>query len=1160
MADIKQIRVDNTTLNFKDEVARNGLDALAEEVEGKQDAINAISVDYVEDNGSPDASVDFQDGELAFTMKNMKMKFSELTSEEKATLKGDKGDQGDSVLVGQGDLPLAHVLGQDNAKAMSQKGVTDALYDNLFDVINLDTNEYESIPFVISPPDTKWYDAQTYNHYSKVIPIPDGILKIKLSPTSSIMMWSLLSNYTPPQNASDVETIADGLDARYSSETDSEITEFSNAKYLVVRADVDPNGAECPEIKFFLKDVKTRLGTLESEVDNILSSPSGRINMPVVMATSNIYADHTDGVVKTQPNNANFRGFLYEVKNGDVVDIVGTTSALGHRYAFFPCYPAVSMTASSYGVANDDKGLVRVVSTCDGFLWITLNHSGDYPLVIPYKANDSKSVPILDNIKEDQRFEFNRKLDFCVEDLTALTSASIIDGVLTVSDEGEAESEYMMVDDEVKITAIIKPTSSAFNILWGRNNNSNGTLFGLRKDTGSYIDIYKTTTLTCTVELPFTLAANVDYYVEITKYTLNNTWIDFSITSNDGHHFHLHNAAPEQQGVNVLGADTSYTIGKLWGTIYAKSVNGGFALKNLNIYTPYKKDCKVALVGHSFVEGNSIEGYKMHKFGKLLQKAIGVNECGIFGIGGAWSQPVLELLQGYIATHYTPSYVMVCVGTNDTGWTLPSFKTWMQKVVTVCERIGSIPVFFTIPPSEGTYRAGWAQINSYIRESDYMYIDMDKAMSANGTNIANNYIFDGIHPNPNTHHGIYNTIISTIPELLVKSIKEKEEYKAVSSMAEVIPEYEVEGVEAVVLSGVQEAASIVNAERKWSGVTTPRHKVIDVVTGDKFIVKGDGKGFIWWMDSNYNPSSIAFNTPAPLVDGYSRELIDGAVAITAPDGAAYLGFTYVNGSGVQSDIKIWKVSDYKRRKGYTVRFRYATWNIGMFVYTDWTVGAPTHAIPAEDAEEYAQKYHSLVNSIGADVMGCCEFDPSYSAANWVAKDTIFNCFNEIVIPKKVGVNCNPLMSNIFKVIGYEEVDYTASQYNRYFAHYTVRMAGEIVHIVQTHLDHTYNEMRVAEIGQVIAAMAGYKYVIIAGDFNTGDEETIDEEMSAFTNAGYQIANCGYIGHVITSLTQEYVDHICAKGFAITNVNAVEESGTLSDHLLLYADLTMILKD
>jgi hypothetical protein len=43
------------------------------------------------------------------------------------TKNGRTGAQGDSVIVGQGDLPLAHTLGQDNTKAMSQKGVTDAI-------------------------------------------------------------------------------------------------------------------------------------------------------------------------------------------------------------------------------------------------------------------------------------------------------------------------------------------------------------------------------------------------------------------------------------------------------------------------------------------------------------------------------------------------------------------------------------------------------------------------------------------------------------------------------------------------------------------------------------------------------------------------------------------------------------------------------------------------------------------------------------------------------------------------------------------------------------------------------------------------------------------------------------------------------------------------
>lgn len=48
------------------------------------------------------------------------------TEHELHTKNGTKGTKGDSVIVGQGDLPLVHELGQSYEKAMSQKGVTDA--------------------------------------------------------------------------------------------------------------------------------------------------------------------------------------------------------------------------------------------------------------------------------------------------------------------------------------------------------------------------------------------------------------------------------------------------------------------------------------------------------------------------------------------------------------------------------------------------------------------------------------------------------------------------------------------------------------------------------------------------------------------------------------------------------------------------------------------------------------------------------------------------------------------------------------------------------------------------------------------------------------------------------------------------------------------------
>lgn len=105
--------------------------------------------------GYPTAKADFADGTLTLTLGNIKgVGISDIVQTRQSDIDGGtneweiqmtdgrttrlllrnghgiigpKGPQGDSVMIGQGDLPLAHVLGEDNTKAMSQKGVTDAV-------------------------------------------------------------------------------------------------------------------------------------------------------------------------------------------------------------------------------------------------------------------------------------------------------------------------------------------------------------------------------------------------------------------------------------------------------------------------------------------------------------------------------------------------------------------------------------------------------------------------------------------------------------------------------------------------------------------------------------------------------------------------------------------------------------------------------------------------------------------------------------------------------------------------------------------------------------------------------------------------------------------------------------------------------------------------
>lgn len=378
---------------------------------------------------------------------------------------------------------------------------------------------------------------------------------------------------------------------------------------------------------------------------------------------------------------------------------------------------------------------------------------------------------------------------------------------------------------------------------------------------------------------------------------------------------------------------------------------------------------------------------------------------------------------------------------------------------------------------------------------------------------------------------------------------------ASTNIMNVIPDYIVDGEELINLDELTEYDYTMYGHGVWGG-SQGRHKAFPVVAGEKYVISGDGNGFWAWLTSSYSPP-VTSGSQIPFVTGYTnRTLQKGAVAVTVPNGAAYLAITIVNGSGGVSNWEIFKVSDYKKRSVGFTKFRYAHWNIGQFLYTDWTVGGPTHKIPAADAETYAKKYRSLFNSINSDVLGISEYNPVYSAADWTTKNVLFQCFRSMYEGTKTGANSNSIAYNLCEFVGVEEIDFTASSYNRYYTHMTVRLNGENIHLIQAHLDHTYNEMRVAEINQLIAEMSPYKYVIIAGDFNTGDEETIEDELSAFTDAGYTMLNDGYLGLVITSLTQEYVDNIVVKGFTMSNINVRDDSGTLSDHLLIYCDLTM----
>ena len=126
---------------------------------------------------APEANAVIEDGEIKITLKNIKgetgekMKFSDLSAEEKEALRGPRGE---SVIVNPGDVPMAHDLGGDSAKVMSQLGVTAVVDDLKGKLYNLSIergaylNGYGSVKYDSDAAD--WFVAE----YHLDEPIADG--------------------------------------------------------------------------------------------------------------------------------------------------------------------------------------------------------------------------------------------------------------------------------------------------------------------------------------------------------------------------------------------------------------------------------------------------------------------------------------------------------------------------------------------------------------------------------------------------------------------------------------------------------------------------------------------------------------------------------------------------------------------------------------------------------------------------------------------------------------------------------------------------------------------------------------------------------------------------------------------------------------------------
>lgn len=244
--------------------------------------------------------------------------------------------------------------------------------------------------------------------------------------------------------------------------------------------------------------------------------------------------------------------------------------------------------------------------------------------------------------------------------------------------------------------------------------------------------------------------------------------------------------------------------------------------------------------------------------------------------------------------------------------------------------------------------------------------------------------------------------------------------------------------------------------------------------------------------------------------------------------------------------------------------RIAGWNIGHFALGTSYDTKITH----EQYPTMQQKWAESINSINADIFCLCEYNEnfvnkSYDNPAITARNSIFYSFHYAFIgnrPYPSSYNMSAIYSH-FPLQNIKTIVYKHTvQPGRHFYYGDLHLNEKTIKVVTTHLDFNQNSdgarFRMEQMQELIDYFSNDPYVIIYADWNVASAN----EFDMFTEAGWSMVNHGYLGDIPTypagNKPLYAIDNIICKGFDISNINTLND-GYLSDHVCIYADLTII---
>ena len=182
------------------------------------------------------------------------------------------------------------------------------------------------------------------------------------------------------------------------------------------------------------------------------------------------------------------------------------------------------------------------------------------------------------------------------------------------------------------------------------------------------------------------------------------------------------------------------------------------------------RNAKIAVWGHSFVEGDSLGANRMSSFTNLLAKEIGEKIVFNFGLGGDTTSAMISKIENELRFCKSVSYGLMCIGVNDAP-NSNSIISNLQNAVNLLINSNIIPILFTIAPKNLLIESEFRTVNSWIRTSGYYYVDMEQVflnVDATGevtsSNIKNDlYLGDNVHPSVQGHLDIFHRIQMDCP-------------------------------------------------------------------------------------------------------------------------------------------------------------------------------------------------------------------------------------------------------------------------------------------------------------------------------------------------------------------------------------------------------------